>query len=565
MKQKACGPDQRNAFQNRYLAAIIAVMALFTSADLSAQSDSAKYSRINGYGFVYKRMAHDSVLAVPLYESPFNAWRPGSLTYRKADSTLYVWTGYQRIPVGAHGAGGGIDTLYMVNDSTMGIEKADLLYFMVIRGQPRTQVLNDSTFIIGKDTLMVRGTGGGGTDPSKVPLTRTITINGNSQDLSANRTWTLTKADIGLGNVDNTSDLNKPVSTAQQAALDQKTNNSDTASILGPYVRGSGTTDQLAIWDGTRSITGDPGITANRITNTIISDSIRAKTIEANEHLLAPLKDTLAALARRGELRFDSTKNTMWYRANGQWAALSSLTNSLIPNRPNMRILAGVIRATLDGDTIRWGAIVDVKHDSIFYTAVHGTTQGRICVHYPHASKVITFIAVPDETYSQLGVSFGSSVEVDSASIFVYVNGGTQSGFIRGTGGTWVKSTNINSWVLKDSVNRTWLTYGSSVNNFWGDYNGLIAQYTGTNGNYQINKIVGSPVGSGSIWGASIQLTDEYGNPVTTIDAADVITFKSNYSARYTVNTLVNTANGFPAAVLTTGLSNIWIFGVFEL
>lgn len=36
----------------------------------------------------------------------------------------------------------------------------------------------------------------------------------------------ITKATIGLGNVDNTSDANKPVSTAQQTALDAKTNTS---------------------------------------------------------------------------------------------------------------------------------------------------------------------------------------------------------------------------------------------------------------------------------------------------------------------------------------------------
>ena len=35
----------------------------------------------------------------------------------------------------------------------------------------------------------------------------------------------LTKADVGLGNVDNTSDLNKPISTATQAALDLKVQN----------------------------------------------------------------------------------------------------------------------------------------------------------------------------------------------------------------------------------------------------------------------------------------------------------------------------------------------------
>lgn len=34
----------------------------------------------------------------------------------------------------------------------------------------------------------------------------------------------VTKTDVGLGNVDNTTDLNKPVSTAQQSALNSKAN-----------------------------------------------------------------------------------------------------------------------------------------------------------------------------------------------------------------------------------------------------------------------------------------------------------------------------------------------------
>jgi hypothetical protein len=47
---------------------------------------------------------------------------------------------------------------------------------------------------------------------------KSITINGHN--LAAN--ITLVKADIGLGNADNTSDANKPVSTAQQTALNLK-------------------------------------------------------------------------------------------------------------------------------------------------------------------------------------------------------------------------------------------------------------------------------------------------------------------------------------------------------
>jgi len=42
---------------------------------------------------------------------------------------------------------------------------------------------------------------------------------------------TLAKADVGLGNVDNTSDLNKPVSTATQTALDGKAASSHTHAI----------------------------------------------------------------------------------------------------------------------------------------------------------------------------------------------------------------------------------------------------------------------------------------------------------------------------------------------
>lgn len=50
---------------------------------------------------------------------------------------------------------------------------------------------------------------------AKVPLARTI----NNKNLSAN--IMLTPADIGLGNVTNTSDADKPVSLAQQTALDE--------------------------------------------------------------------------------------------------------------------------------------------------------------------------------------------------------------------------------------------------------------------------------------------------------------------------------------------------------
>lgn len=46
---------------------------------------------------------------------------------------------------------------------------------------------------------------------------------------------TVTKSDVGLGNVDNTSDANKPVSTAQQSALDGKQASDSTLTALAGY------------------------------------------------------------------------------------------------------------------------------------------------------------------------------------------------------------------------------------------------------------------------------------------------------------------------------------------
>lgn len=63
---------------------------------------------------------------------------------------------------------------------------------------------------------------------------------------------TLVKADVGLGNVDNTADTAKPVSTAMQAALDAKT-------------------DETITVTGTNSITGGGALSINH-TLSLIND-----------------------------------------------------------------------------------------------------------------------------------------------------------------------------------------------------------------------------------------------------------------------------------------------------
>jgi uncharacterized protein (TIGR02145 family) len=55
----------------------------------------------------------------------------------------------------------------------------------------------------------------------------------------------INKSMIGLSAVDNTTDVDKPISTAAQTALDIKVNKSDTVAMLLPYLRDADTTSML--------------------------------------------------------------------------------------------------------------------------------------------------------------------------------------------------------------------------------------------------------------------------------------------------------------------------------
>lgn len=79
---------------------------------------------------------------------------------------------------------------------------------------------------------------------ANTPSTLNVGANGqvivaDAAQLSGIKWYTLTKSDIGLSNVDNTSDANKPVSTAQQTALDGKIDKT-TLTAKGSLVSATG-------------------------------------------------------------------------------------------------------------------------------------------------------------------------------------------------------------------------------------------------------------------------------------------------------------------------------------
>lgn len=81
---------------------------------------------------------------------------------------------------------------------------------------------------------------------------------------------TVTKSSVGLGNVDNTSDVNKPVSTAQQVALDKK------ANLASPSLTGTPTAPTAAESTNTQQIATTAFV--DRAVNTHQADNVSHDT-----------------------------------------------------------------------------------------------------------------------------------------------------------------------------------------------------------------------------------------------------------------------------------------------
>ena len=128
------------------------------------------------------------------------------------------------------------------------------------------------------------------TNPSAITFLRV-----NADNTVTARTVTETKTDLSLGNVDNTSDANKPVSTAAQTALNLK------ANITGPqtYVS-SHTFDHLFAQDSFASVNGG-GFGGDNINKGVVFDAygtgglVTFSTHEtiASATTIAPLKQVV--------------------------------------------------------------------------------------------------------------------------------------------------------------------------------------------------------------------------------------------------------------------------------
>lgn len=143
---------------------------------------------------------------------------------------------------------------------------------------------------------------------------------------NAEHTFSLTKSDVGLSNVDNTSDANKPVSTATQTALDLK------ANLASPTFTGTvgGITNGMV---GLGNVTNDAQTKAAIVPNTVPASGEFLYGGEAGAYVVIPFADEVANIVGSTEVlsnALDSAFDPAWgeilFRGENGWVALAAGT-----------------------------------------------------------------------------------------------------------------------------------------------------------------------------------------------------------------------------------------------
>ena len=159
------------------------------------------------------------------------------------------------------------------------------------------------------------------------------TVNGYTGSVS------LTKSDIGLSNVENTSDANKPVSSATQTALDLKSNLTDVASanaIISAHT--------TAIISNTNNIVANTAsITANTTAITSEASIARAAELILTNKVASNTASITSAKSDIVTLNTNVAANT---------ASITASTNSTISSLPNLATVGTITLGTWSATTI---------------------------------------------------------------------------------------------------------------------------------------------------------------------------------------------------------------------
>lgn len=188
------------------------------------------------------------------------------------------------------------------------------------------------------------------TDKPVIPTVPVLSVAGKTGNV------TLVKADVGLGNVDNTSDLNKPISNATQDALDEKVDIADLADVATsgsyndllnrPTLGTAAATDSTAYATAAQGATADTAVQPDDLADVATTGSyndltdtptIPAAQVQTDWNATSGIasianKPNLATVATSGSYNDLSDKPTIAGQVNSDWNATSGVEEIL--NKP---------------------------------------------------------------------------------------------------------------------------------------------------------------------------------------------------------------------------------------
>lgn len=263
------------------------------------------------------------------------------------------------------------------------------------------------------------------TGAERVPMDQA----GTTVDAAASAIAALaTKATVGLSNVDNTSDLNKPISTATQTALDGKASTGaigssgltmSSARLLGRATASTGAVEEISIGSGLSIVGGALTATGGGGSGTVTSVGLTMPTGFAVGGSPVTASGTLAVTFSTGYSLPTTASQASWDTAATlastavQPAALTGYVQTSDSRLSDARPWSAPISSTYTAS----GAISTSDRIALINSASaaamtlgSGTTNGQVMVIKRYGAGSVTITANLD------GVS-NSSIVADSATI----------------------------------------------------------------------------------------------------------------------------------------------------